>query len=166
MLAEGARNLDPGGGTWLKLGGAAGWFVDVSGSQHVIGLSVLVEVAESLSGDIPFTELPRLSGDRPMRGFVGSFLIGDSALVTWLDYSWPIWSFIDGTAHVALGNVFGPRFDDFDPGDLRLSAGFGLAAVRHRDHLFEFMIGFGTKAIDDGPRPEALRLIIGATREF
>lgn len=160
-IEQGARNR-----LWVNWGVSAGVHLDVSGSQHVISVTASVVVNESLQGETPFTELPFLSGNGPMRGFVGPFLTGDSGASILLAYHWPVWGWLDGTAHVAIGDVHDGHFDDFSLGNQRLSFGVGLAAVDQRDHFFEFLVGFGTDEFEDGPDIESVRVLFGGTREF
>lgn len=151
---------------WAQYGGSAGAFVDVTGHNHVLGATIGLTFTSSLAGEVPFTELPTLSGDGPMRGFVGQQLIGDSGAVLLLDYHWPVWFWLDGTMHVAFGNVFDGHLEGFAPEDLRMSFGLGLAAVSKRDHFFEFLVGFGTDELSQGPDVESVRVVFGGTREF
>ena len=101
-----------------------------------------------------------------MRGFVGNFLSGQSEASIRLDYHWPVWNWLDGTLHVAIGNVYDGRFESFSLTDQRLSFGIGLAGVSQRDHFFEFLVGFGTDTFENGPDVESVRILFGGTREF
>lgn len=151
---------------WANWGVSAGVHFDMTGVQHVLSLTASIAANEAIRGETPFTELPRLSGNGPMRGFVGRSLSGESEAALLLAYHWPVWGWLDGTAHVAVGNSYDGRFEDFSLGNQRLSFGIGLAAVDQRDHFFEFLVGFGTDEFEDGPDVESIRVLIGGTREF
>ncbi|MEM9072948.1 MAG: hypothetical protein AAGE52_30855 [Myxococcota bacterium] len=157
---------DPESQMWLNYGGTAAAFFDISGFQHVIGVHVSAAVAEALQGDVPFLELPFLSTNGPMRGFVGRFLSGESEFSVLVDYHWPVWNWLDGTLHVAMGNVYDGKFEDFSLENMRLSFGIGLAGVAQRDHFFEFLVGFGTDTFENRPDVESIRILFGGTREF
>ncbi|MGE3673838.1 MAG: hypothetical protein AB7K71_29475, partial [Polyangiaceae bacterium] len=116
--------------------------------------------------EIPFNEQVTLGGDRPMRGFLEGRLVDRSSAVLRFDYTWPVWVWLDGAIHYAVGNVFGEHLDGFEPGLLRQSAGVGLRAVGSRDHVFEMLQAFGTEPFDEGAEPESLRFVFGATSGF
>ena len=156
----------PEAALWVTWASALGFYFDLTGDQHVISLTASLIAAETLSGEVPFTELPNLSGNGPMRGFIGRFLTGDSGASVVLRYDWPVWIWLDGTIHVAVGNVYDGRFSGLSAGNSRLSAGIGLAAVDQRDHFFEFLVGFGTDTFENGPDIESVRILFGGTREF
>ncbi len=155
----------PGQQMWIKYGGAIAGFVD-AGGQRLIGLHVSAAASEAFAGSIPFTELNVLSGNGPLRGFVGNFLSGESSFSILADYHWPVWNWLDGTLHVAVGNVYDGQFEDMAFENMRLSFGIGLAGVSQRDHFFEFLVGFGTDTFEDGPDIESVRILFGGTREF
>jgi hypothetical protein len=122
---------------------------------------------------VPFTELvgAKHVEDVPdldlMRGFQPGRLLGSSALVATLEYRWPIWAFIDGTLQAALGNAFAePHLEDFDPELLRFSFVGGVRSPNHRDHSFNFLVGFGTDPLGEGAAPSAFRLVLGGTTGF
>jgi hypothetical protein len=153
---------------WIRYGGAIGGFVDVTGYQRLLGLSVLAEFADPTieDGEIPFTEQITLGGNRPMRAFLSGRLVDRSAAVAQLSYEWPVWVFLDGGLHYAVGNVFGEHLDGFEPGLLRQSFTLGLRSNTSRDHPFEILLGFGTKTFDEGSELDSLRIQFGATSGF
>lgn len=151
---------------WASYGASVVGFWDVSGANHILSLALGARVADSIRGQVPFTEQAVISGNGPMGGFVGAFLTGPSAVSATLSYSWPIWVYLDGVAHVGVGNVFDERFNGFALSKFRLSAGVGVAAVSKRDHFFEFLVGFGTDTFENGAGVDSVRLIVGARREF
>jgi hypothetical protein len=153
---------------WIKYGATLGGYLDVSGQQRVVGLSLITDFAEPLgtSDTIPFFELVSLGGERPMRGFLEQQLLGRSSAVAQLDYQWPVWVWLDGTIHYAVGNVFGSQLDGFEVERLRSSFGIGIRASNAREHAFEFLVAAGTETFEDGGRIDNFRLVIGAPSGF
>lgn len=157
---------DPSESMWLNYGLSVAGYWDISGVNHIVSLAVGMRLADGIRGQVPFTEQPVISGGGPMNGFIGAFLTGPSAVSATLSYSWPMWIYLDGIVHVAVGNVFDERFSGFSLSKFRLSTGIGIAAVSKRDHFFEFLVGFGTDTFEAGATVDSVRLIIGARREF
>jgi hypothetical protein len=153
---------------WLEYGVTAGAFLEMPREQRVFGLSVVADFADPLGAraSIPFTEQVSLGGARPMRGFLEGRLVDRSALVALAEYRWPVWVWVDGVLHYAVGNVFGPRLQGFAAPLLRQSFGFGLRVNSSRDHAFEGLIAFGTRSFEDGGGVENIRAVLGATSGF
>src|SRR5206468_2000669 len=86
-----------------------------------------------------------------MRGYVHNRLIDRSALVARLQYAWPIWVYLDGVIHADVGNVFGPHFEGFEAGLLRLTSGIGIRSNGARDSGFELLVAGGADPFKDGP---------------
>ena len=170
MVVDYNLGLDPNEGParrlWITWASSLGLYLDLSGHQHVVSVTASVIAAEALSGEVPFFDLPNISGSGPMRGFVSRFLAGESGASMLLRYDWPIWMWLDGTLQLAVGNVYDGRFEGFSPGNNRLSACVGLAAVDQRDHFFEFLVGFGTETFAAGGQVQSFRFLFGGTREF
>lgn len=174
VKAEHAFDLESADvGRWVKYGGGIAGFVDITGRQRVISLSLTTEFADPLTDDyeIPFTELVgnavgSESGTEIMRGFRPGRLIGRSAIVGKLEYEYPIWAFLDGSLQVATGNAFGEHLDGFDLEKLRMSFAGGIRSISHRDHSFNFLIGTGTDTFAAGAGLTELRLLIGGTTGF
>ncbi len=165
----------PKTGGWLNWGGVAAGFVDLTGTQRVLSLTLGARFQDRLREEtvIPFTELvgAKHIEDVPdldlMRGFQPGRLLGSSAVVATLEYRWPIWAFIDGTLQAAVGNAFSrPHLEDFDPELLRFSFVGGVRSPNHRDHSFNFLVGFGTNTFREGFQASAFRLVIGGTTGF
>ena len=152
---------------WVSYGATLGGFLDLY-EQRVLGLQLIVDFADPLDGDgeIPFTELVSLGGARPMRGYLEDRLLGRSAAVAQLEYRWPIWVFLDGTMHYAVGNVFGEHLSGFDAKLLRQSFGMGFRANGSRDHTFEFLLAFGSETVEQGSEIDSVRLVLGASEGF
>jgi len=65
--------------------------------------------------------------------------VGSSGATLTLLYQWSVWGdWLDARAYVSLGNVYDGRFEDFSPGNQRMS--FGLGAVDELDHYFDFTL--------------------------
>ena len=153
-------------GHWIRYGGTAGVFWDIW-RHRVLGLVADVELADGVGdGVVPFTEMPVYGGWGPMRGLRPGRAIGPSAAALTLEYEWPVWVWLDGTAHVGIGNVFDNHLEGFNAGDLRLSTGIGLRTNTSPDNKLEVLLGFGTEAFADGARFTSFRLFVGATHGF
>ncbi len=153
---------------WLKYGATLGGFVDLTGDQRLIGLSLIADFADPLeeNGTIPFTEQVTLGGARPMRGFLEGRLVDRSSAVAQLSYEWPIWVWLDGAMHYSVGNVFGEHLDGLEAKRLRQSFGMGIRAAGSRDHAFEMLLAFGTDTFERGGEIESVRFVLGATSGF
>ncbi len=158
---------DPGQSRWIKYGGELGGYLDLDGKNRVLSLSLTTRFVDpSGRAEVPFTELVALGGDQVMFGYLQNRLIGRSAAAAVLEYRYPIWAFLDGSAQVAFGNVFGPHLDDFSPKRLRVSFDFGIRTTGARDHAFNVLIGSGTETFEDGAKLNSLRFMLGASRGF
>lgn len=152
---------------WAGYGGSVAGFVDLTGHNRVLSLQVMARFADPLGkGEIPFLELPTLGGDGPMRGFVPGRLYGRSAAVAKLEYRYPVWAFLDATAQVALGNVFGEHLDGLSPEKLRTAFAFGFRTIGERDQSFDVLVGAGSETFEQGARLNSVRLVFGATTGF
>lgn len=165
--AEHAFDARDASSRWAHYGATLGGFLDLTGQNRVVSLSVHTSFSDPLGDrDVPFTELVQLGGDQPMRGFRAGRLMGRSAAVATLEYRWPIWAILDGSAQVAMGNVFGAHLEDFDADLMRLAFTFGIRTAGERDHSFDILVGSGTETFREGAGLNSLRLVIGATRHF
>jgi hypothetical protein len=166
LAAEDAQQ--PGGErrNWIRWGAIAGAYLDL-GRARTVALKTHLRFADPLrGGDIPFNEQVVLGGPHAMRGFGIGRLVDRSGIVVELEYRWPVWIWLDGTMHAALGNVFGAHLDGFETKLLRLSSGIGLRTNGSPDHAFEILTGFGTDTIADGMRVTSFRFVVGGTRGF
>lgn len=174
QLAEGLRATPPlslnapDRHYWVSYGATLGGFLDLDDHQRVVGLSAIVDFADPLLDQtvIPFNELVSLGGERPMRGFLEGRLLGRSSLVWRFEYRWPVWVWLDGTAHYSVGNVFGEHLEDFDAELLRQSFGLGVRSIAARDHSFEVLLAFGTRPFDEGGTIENVRFVLGTSSGF
>ena len=127
----------------------------------MLSLRGRVHVIEPLGGSriVPFTELYTLSD--AMRGFLPGRVLGSSVAVVHLEYAWPLWAFLDGALHFAVGNAFGDRFADFDFERLRMSFGVHIAPRVGGEHFFELGVAFGTETFARGGDVTSVRFVIG-----
>ena len=152
---------------WLHYGASLGGYLDITGQQRVVGLVLSTEFADPLGPDeVPFTELAQLGGDAAMRGFRPGRLHGRSAAALTLEYRYPIWAFLDGSAQVAVGNVFDKHLSDFELDRTRLSFVLGLRTSGERDHSIDLLIGSATETFEQGAGLQELRFMVGATHGF
>jgi len=153
--------------SWIRYGGSVGAAVDVTGSQRVVSLSLGAELADPLSsGQIPFTDQVQLGGDVLMPGYLRSRLTDRSALVATLQYRWPIWVYLDGVMHAAVGNVWGEHFSGFDLKTNRLSSGIGIRSNGDRASGFEALFAVGTDPFDEGFNVSSFRVLVGSHHGF
>ena len=152
---------------FMRYGGTLGGFVDLY-RHRVIGLQATVDFVDPLGDDaiVPFTELVDLGGARPLRGFWWRRHVDRSAATATLEYRWPIWVWLDGSLHYALGNVFGEHLKGFDLELLRQSFGIGFKANAAEDHTFELLVGGGSATFADGGEIESFRFVFGSTAGF
>jgi hypothetical protein len=152
---------------WLRYGGTVGGLVDLTEQGRVVSLSVSTLFADPVgSRPVPFTELVTLGGPNLMPGFRAGRLYGESALVTTLRYSWPIWIWLNGSLQAAVGNVFGERLEGLDAQRMRFSGAVGIESSGSRDSIFQALVGFGTETFESGAKLEVLRLTVGARSGF
>ena len=154
--------------SWVNWGGSVGVSHDLTKQQRVLSLTGGVQFSDPLLRDsvIPFTEQVVLGGSGPMRGFLLGRLVDRSSAVATLQYTWPIWAFLDGAMHLSIGNVFAKHLEDFELKKLRLSTGIGIRTNNSRDHSLELMTAFGTDTFEQGARISSVRIVIGANRGF
>jgi hypothetical protein len=153
--------------SWIRYGGTAAGFWDITGHARVLSLSVTTTFVDQTAGStIPFTELATLGGAQPFVGFLPGRLVDRSAIAAQLRYEWPVWAFLDGELHAAVGNVFGEHLDGLRAGLMRLSTGIGVRSTRATGLGFEFLLGFGTDPFETGFRVSSFRFVLGSTYGF
>jgi hypothetical protein len=137
-------------------------------TQRRLEAALVVAFADALPGaaPVPFSELVWLGGPHPLRGFRDHRLLDRSAAVSTLTYRWPIWVYLDGNLHYAVGNVFGEHLAGFEPRLLRSSFGLGVSSAGSPDNPFEALLAFGTRAFHDGGGVESVRLVFGTSAGF
>ncbi len=156
---------------WFSYGGVLGLFLDV-GHQRVVGLSAgteLVDPVGTLRGaaGVPFTELVEVN-DLPnvVSGYLPGSLRGRSVVGLTLNYTYPIWVWLEGTVHVNVGNAFGEQFEDFAWDKLRLWWGIGIRTISERDSAFSFEVAFGTDTFEQGTNVSSVRIVFGVVSGF
>jgi hypothetical protein len=160
-------DLQYSGQSWVGWGGAAGVFLDVTGSRRVVSLSANAHFVDPISdATVPFTELVTLGGNQPMRGFHSGRLRDRSATIWELAYRWPVWIWLDGAMRFEVGNVFGPGLRDFDLGLLRFSGSIGVESVGSPDSSLQILFGFGSETFDSGGKVDSFRVFLGTTHGF
>jgi hypothetical protein len=171
----GTNLRDPSALGWLRYSASAGGFLDLTGRNRVLSLTGTVAFADPFGDhEIPFTEqvqvggIPTLTGfyQGPFVGFYPGRLIGRSAASLALEYRYPVWSFLDGTAQVGVGNVFDSHLSNFAPDRLRLAWAVGLRTSGERDTSFNILVGAGTETFEQGARLDEVRFVLGATQGF
>jgi len=151
--------------SWLHWGAALGAALDLTGRRRVVTLSAAVDFTERLGRDaLPFLELQNARST--LRGFLPGRLHGESSVAWTLEYRWPIWVWLDGATHVAVGNVFGSHLAGFDVESLRASFGLGVRSTGRPDQQFEITIAAGTEPFDQGAAVTAGRFLFGASPRF
>jgi hypothetical protein len=167
LEAEHDSNVRRAPSSWARYGGSFGGFLDIK-NNRTVSLSVTTLFADPIAQGtaIPFTEQVILGGSGPMRGYLYGRLVDRSAAIATLKYRWPVWSFLDGTAQAALGNVYGPHLEDFSTKLLRLSGAIGVESIGSPDHTFELLVGFGTETFEDHATVNSLRVVFGTNRGF
>jgi hypothetical protein len=151
---------------WIRTDASAAGYLDIDGHRRVVSLAAQTSFSDPLGPrPVPFTELVSLGGDvEPMPGFYPGRLVDRSAAVATLRYRWPIAPWLNGSMQAAVGNVFGPHLEGFDPGLLRLSAALGIESDSSPDNAIHFLIGFGTETFDHGAQVDSFRLAFGTSR--
>jgi hypothetical protein len=162
---------------WIRYQAAAGAFVDLTGHRRILSLVATALFADPLvaGGRIPFTELVSLGGSTPilsslatgtglMPGFYSGRLVDRSAAVVTLQYTWPIWVWLDGALQVAAGNVFGDHLEDLKPGLLRMSGAIGFSSTGVSENPLQVLIGIGSETFDHGGQVDTIRIAFGTSR--
>ncbi len=149
--------------SFVRYGGSLGGAVAIDGAHRVLSLTVTALFADPLSGELPIPEHISLGGLQLMRGYLPGRLVDRSALVMTAQYTWPIWTFLDGTLQIAGGNVFGAHLDGLAARLLRMSAALGVRTIGSPDHRFEMLVGLGTETLEENLRVSSARVVFGGT---
>jgi hypothetical protein len=164
--------MDPAdpGLSFVRYGGEAVGFLDLTGINHVLALRLYTELLEPIGDSVvPITERLVLGGGEHMRGFLTGWFHGDSALVTTLDYRYPVHTMVDANLFVSLGNAFNGRFERLHAKRLAMSWGVGLRTNTSREVSFDLMVAFGTNRIehwDDDFNVDHVRVVAGINQGF
>lgn len=163
-------NIDPSNPDvhFLRWGGEASGFLDLSGNNHVVGLRIFTEFIEKIGDDpAPFTELPFLGGREHLRAFLGGRFRGESTAVATMEYRYPIWAYLDGELFVGLGGAFGEHLEGFSWERTYLNWGIGVRTNNSRDVSFDILVAFGSKRLDsESFELDRVGFIIGVNQGF
>jgi hypothetical protein len=155
---------------YLRYGGEAAAFWDITGLNHVLAARLYVRLLESLDDRaLPVTERIMLGGVDHLRGFSRGRIRGDSALVASLDYRYPIWFSLDATLFVSTGNAFLGRFENVHVKRMVLCWGLGFRSIGTRRISFDLLVAFGTNQYqhwDEGFAVDNVRFVIGLNRGY
>lgn len=150
--------------SFARLSGSLAAHWDVTRTNRVFTLrqwaSTVVDPSDRR--DVAFTELVTMGGIERHRGFLRESLRGESGLLTTLEYSWPVWVWLDATLFAEVGGVYGPNNTDADLGTMRSSFGMGFN-TKDRNLPLNAQIGFGTSAFKDDMRIDNFRFTVGTT---
>jgi outer membrane protein assembly factor BamA len=136
--------------------------------EYKLDLRARVELIESERDvAVPFLELAGVGGSRDLRGFASGRGRDRSAAALTLDYQWPLAAWLDATAYVGVGNVFGERLSGFHAGALRASFGLGLGlAGLDDDRQIELWAATGTPPLDEDFEATSFRLVLGYSHDY
>jgi hypothetical protein len=111
---------------------------------HVLVLSVRAQAAWPLSGGpVPFSELPTLGLEIPLRGVRNGFYRDQSLLLLSAEYRWPIWMWADGYLFNDWGEVAGRSFAGFSAQDLHPGVGGGIRIRTSVGVLLRLQLAYG-----------------------
>ncbi len=163
------RVRDDERGSWTHFDGTLGaaLVLDPVG-EYKLDLRTRVElVSAARDVEVPFLELPSVGGSRDLRGFGSGRGRDRSAFAMSLDYQWPLAAWLDATAYLSVGNVFGENLAGFHAGALRGTAGLGLGlAGLTGDRQIELWAATGTEPLGDGLDLAGFRLVLGYTHDY
>jgi len=153
---------------FVHLRGEVGAFIDLNDHNRVLAFRHNIQLIEPIAGaDVPLPEQIALGGPELMRGFRAGRYRGLSSMVTTVQYTYPIWVFLDGLVFVETGNVFGQNLAGLHPEDWTLSFGMGVRSNSDRDAGFSVLFAAGTTPFSaDKFAVDAFRLVIGTDRGF
>ncbi len=173
--AFGSFSFDPSNvsRSFVRFGGEAAGFWDVSGAGHVLALRLYSEFTErtgSKDDPIPFTELAALGGMETMRGFLERRFVGDSAFSATASYRYPIWSMLDAELFASMGNVFDGYYSGWSLKRQSLSSGISLRTTFSREASLQMLFAVGTnrfeQASNDNFKVDSVRFAFGYVQGF
>ncbi len=168
----GSYNFAPGESdvAFLRFGQDSSIFVDLTGRNHVLGLSVYVDLIEktgSTPAPLPVSELIQLGGTEYLRGYLPGRFRGESAFVAALDYRYPVWIIMDADLFMAVGNTFGPNLEDFGWRRLVFNAGMALRTSFSRDTSIDALFAVGTNRFEESDfQVDNVRITVGVNHGF
>lgn len=107
-----------------------------AGREGVVALQIL---AQSVSGDVPFTELPRLEA---MRGVLNNLYRDARAVAAQAEYRFPIRGRFSGVVFGSVGQVAG-AWEDLDFDGLKSAGGAGLRFMLNRRERINLRFDLG-----------------------
>lgn len=150
---------------YLRYGFQPSVFVDITGVNHVLEISARAEaMTNNQENLIPINELVTVGGNDNLRGFLVGRSRGQSALSLKVDYSWPVFFFLDGVLFWEIGNAFHGFYDDFGFGNMLTAFGFGFRTSMSRESAIDILFAWGTNRInqwDDDFEVDTFRFILG-----
>jgi outer membrane protein assembly factor BamA len=115
-------------------------YLSVFGGGRILALGAYWEWAGTPGGgEIPFSLLPSLGGNRALRAYDTYRFRDRTSLLFVGEYRYPIWRFTDGVLFLEGGRV-APRVSHLNPDDFHLSYGGGLR-FRSSEAFFFSLIG-------------------------
>ena len=166
--ADGARAMNlESPGRWALWGGRAEAGVDVTGTGRHLALDVDLRFANPLGrAGVPWSELPTLGGDGPMRGYLDGRLRGRSATAATVRYRYPLWPMIEAFTEIAVGNAWGEHLEGWSLARSRLSGAIGIRNDDDGNQRFELLAGVGTEPFDRGASLGNARVLVALTPRF
>jgi len=154
-------------GSFLRWEVEGALFLDLTGRNRTLSFRQNVQGVHALGeGMVPFTERILLGGNELQRGFLQGELIGESATVTTLQYTWPVWVSLDGLLFAEVGNTFDKDFEGFALEAMRGSAGLGIKATSGRTSAFHAFFALGSTKFDEAFAVDSIRFVLGSERGF
>ena len=99
------------------------------GGQHILGWNLYLE---NTFGNAPFNQLALLGGTRRLRGYYEGFYRDQHYISTQLEWRYPLFWRLSGTAFAATGLV-APSIERFSTHHLRSAAGIGLRVTLNKN---------------------------------
>ena len=140
-------------------------YIDFSGVNHVLELSIYAEAISSTNDNTPpINELVTIGGPANMRAYLPGRSRGESALAASLTYTWPVFFFLDGLLVAEMGNAFNGFYDDFGFGRMLVDFGFGFRTSFSREGAIDILLAWGSNRIeqwDENFDLESFRFVLG-----
>jgi hypothetical protein len=112
-------------------------FFRIGAGPRVLAARLHGELVTGSRDEVPFAQLPRLGGDRLLRGYAVDRFRDRVAAVSSLEYSWDLSRNKTASLFVDAGRVFPELEQVLDVRALRqLRVGYGLALAMHTEHSF------------------------------
>jgi len=167
VMAERVTDLDRAAEwTRVELMAGAGLLLD-SAAERKLDVRLGIQFVRSDDKmEVPFVELPGLTGLGWLRGIPGGRIHGITAAALICDYDWPIAAWLDAHAHVGVGNVYGPALSGFSLASLRGSVGGALTIAGLTDRQVGMSVAYGTEPLGDGIDFTSSRIILEYSGDY